>query len=116
MIADSIKVEWDEDGLHMRIETTEDDSVLDFWVSEPEQLYDRVCAAVWPWLVEREEAHREFRQAVQSGTGPAAEYFERMKLAADVLADAREAYDPSDPKHPDWHSVHADIWDNREGK
>jgi hypothetical protein len=23
-------------------------------------------------------------------------------------------YDISDPKHPDFHSVHADLWDNRE--
>ena len=25
-----------------------------------------------------------------------------------------EGVDRSDPKHPDWHSTHADIWDNRE--
>ena len=102
MTADSIKLEWEENGLHMRIETTEDDSVLDFWISEPEQLYNDVCAAVWPWIVERDEALREHRAG--------------MALARDVMADAREAYDPSDPKHPDFHSVHADIWDNREGK
>jgi hypothetical protein len=23
-------------------------------------------------------------------------------------------YDLDDPKHPDWHSIHADIWDQRE--
>lgn len=23
-------------------------------------------------------------------------------------------YAPDDPKHPDWHSVHADLWDLRE--
>jgi hypothetical protein len=32
-----------------------------------------------------------------------------------VHADS-EAYDLSDPKHPDWHSVHADLYDSREGK
>lgn len=25
-----------------------------------------------------------------------------------------DGYDRSDPKHPQWRSVHADIWDNRE--
>ena len=30
-----------------------------------------------------------------------------------VLSDA---YEQSDPKHPDYHSIHADIWDLREGK
>lgn len=29
---------------------------------------------------------------------------------------AREAYDISDPKHPDHHDTYADVWDNREGK
>jgi len=27
-----------------------------------------------------------------------------------------DAYDPSDPKHPRFHSTHADIWDARAGK
>jgi hypothetical protein len=27
-----------------------------------------------------------------------------------------EPYELTDPKHPDFHSVHADIWDAREGK
>ena len=25
-------------------------------------------------------------------------------------------YEADDPKHPDWHSVHADLYDQREGK
>jgi hypothetical protein len=25
-------------------------------------------------------------------------------------------YDVNDPKHPEWHSTHADLWDLREGK
>jgi hypothetical protein len=33
----------------------------------------------------------------------------RMERPADD-----SGYSPSDPKHPAWHSVHADIWDNRE--
>lgn len=28
--------------------------------------------------------------------------------------DYDDAYEPDDPKHPDWHSIHADIWDNRD--
>ncbi len=27
-----------------------------------------------------------------------------------------DAYPVSDPKHPEYHSTHADIWDMREGK
>lgn len=100
MIAHDIKVECEEDGFYLVLDTTEEDSEMRFWISEPEQLYDRVKAAILPWLMERDEAGRE--------------YNERIRLARDVLADAREAYEASSPKHPDFHSVHADIYDNRD--
>ena len=37
-------------------------------------------------------------------------------IPAEFRCDPDEScgYDLSDPKHPDWHSVHADIWDARE--
>jgi len=37
------------------------------------------------------------------------------KAASQIIpiSDA-EAYDPSDPKHPDFHSTHADLWDARD--
>ena len=45
----------------------------------------------------------------------------RMQADLDRFSDAFVCnpdescgYDTSDPKHPDWHSVHADVWDNRE--
>jgi hypothetical protein len=34
----------------------------------------------------------------------------------DFAIDDGSGYDRSDPKHPDWHSVHSDIWDMRAGK
>ncbi len=30
--------------------------------------------------------------------------------------EQRDAYDLRNPKHPDYHSVHAYLWDAREGK
>lgn len=50
---------------------------------------------------------------------------EGMKVLAEMKAagafecgpddiDESGGYDRSDPKHPDWHSVHADHYDNRE--
>ena len=46
---------------------------------------------------------------------------EAHRLAAEHQAfrcdpDESGGYDRSDPKHENWHSVHADIWDNRDGK
>ena len=105
MNASDIKIEWDEGGCYIIIDGDSVDpdyqaGCYRWRVENPEQLYDRVCAAIWPWIVERDQALREYRAG--------------MALARDAMEDAREAYDPSDPKHPDWHSVHADIWDNRE--
>lgn len=30
------------------------------------------------------------------------------------VPDESCGYDRSDPKHPDWHSTHADLWDSRD--
>jgi hypothetical protein len=57
--------------------------------------YDQVKARIGSYLRERDEARQEHAQ---------------------VLYDATAAYDLSDPKHPEFHSVHADIWDARDGK
>ena len=92
LIAEDIQVEWDEGGCYLHVDGER-------WrVADPEQLYDRVKAAILPWLMEKWDAEQSFNAAY------AAEEF------------AREAYAISDPKHPDFHSVHADIWDSREGK
>ncbi len=60
-----------------------------------ERLYDQTRARIGPWLREREDARRTLPMAYIDGSG---------------------AYDLSDPKHPEFHSIHADIWDMREGK
>jgi hypothetical protein len=43
------------------------------------------------------------------------------EVGSDVCACSRvmaelDAYERDDPKHPDYHSTHADLWDAREGK
>ena len=98
MIAEDIRVEWDEGGCYLHVDG-------ETWrVADPEALYDRVKASIGPWLQEREEAFAAFR--AQAGAGV-------FRCDPDESAGA---YELSDPKHPDHHSVHADIWDNREGK
>ena len=44
--------------------------------------------------------------------------FELQRSAMGILEPEDDdcGYDPSDPKHPNWHSVHSDLWDNRPGK
>lgn len=100
MDAYDVKVEWDEDGCYVIVDGPSLDPEYQageyrFRVDDPEQLYDRVKAAIGPWLRERDEA--------------------RTGANAWRYVDA-EGYLFSDPKHPDYHSLHADLWDNREGK
>lgn len=55
LIAEDITVEWDEGGCYLHVDG-------ETWrVADPEQLYDRVKAAILPWLMEREEAFAAFR-------------------------------------------------------
>lgn len=94
LIAEDIQVEWDEGGCFLSVDGER------WLVSDPEKLYDQAKAAILPWLMEREEARR---------TMPVPGFGEN------VFSD-ESGYDRDDPKHPDFHSIHADIWDMREGK
>jgi hypothetical protein len=102
LTADSVKVDSDEGRITLEISISE---VVDGW--DPDRLtldihgidldafYDQVKARIGSYLRERDEARQEHAQ---------------------VLYDATAGYDLSDPKHPEFHSVHADIWDARDGK
>jgi hypothetical protein len=119
--------------------------VVNIQACDLDAFYDQVRSRIGPYLRERDEAHAGFKRAVESGgTGDAlARSLERYYGAqhgtfscnpdesagmADEYAVAvredgslrmerdEDAYDPSDPKHENFHSVHADIWDARDGK
>jgi hypothetical protein len=95
--AESVSVESDE-GRTALVFVDEDSGVqltVNIHDTDLDAFYDQVKARIGSYLRERDEARR---------TLPVAAY------------DAREAYDLSDPKHPDFHSVHADIWDMRDGE
>lgn len=108
MIAYDIKIECEEDGFHIVIDGDSIDpeyqSGMYGWrIEDPEQLYDRVKAVIGPWLQERDAARSEYVVAIREDGSYRVEPDE-------------DAYDPTDPKHPRFHSIHADIWDSREGK
>ena len=97
MNIERIEIDWNEDGCDLVL-VSDADEWHRFHITDPEQLYDRVKGAIGPWLRERELAQL---------TRP---------LFACNPDESAGAYELSDPKHPDHHSVHADIWDTREGK
>ena len=95
-MSDKIRIECEEDGFWLHVDTEFGESTHMLKIEDPEALYDHVKAAIGPWLYEREQARAEFLR--------------------DAAIASEGGYDASDPKHPDFHSVHADIWDAREGK
>lgn len=94
------KIEYEEDGCYVYLSTDEGERT--YLLDDPEQLYDAVKGGIGPWLRERDEAFRE-REAVDAWEG----------VAQDLQ---RAAYPVTDPRHPDHHSIHADLHDLRHGK
>lgn len=89
--ADEITVDSDEDGYELRISTDRGVYVVNIHAVTDEILEGAKRIAVW---------QDEMRAASASYVPPV----------------DPDGYDRSDPKHPDWHSVHADRYDSREGK
>lgn len=57
------------------------------------ELYEQVRREIGPWVREAEMARATMPQPYDG-----------------------EGYDLDDPKHPDWHSTMAGVWDSRPGK
>lgn len=109
-----VRVEWDEGGCYVIVDGPSLDPEYQageyrFRLEDPEVLYDRVKAAIGPWLREREEAFSEFRQAVRSGTRPAAAF---LCAAEDI--DESGGYAANDPKSPGYHDRMSTLADDRD--
>lgn len=75
---EEIQLDWDEDGLHLRLHTVEDD-VQHFLISKPEQFLWQSKNHIGPWVTEKEEARREFELEAGEGSryGPGNPDWER---------------------------------------
>jgi hypothetical protein len=99
--AESVAVDSDEGAFTLEVADENGDYfTVNIHGIDLDAFYDQVKSRIGPYLRERDEAKqafdvREYRVTEDGGLEP---------------------YDISDPKHPDYHSVHADIWDAREGK
>jgi hypothetical protein len=95
MYAGNIKIESEEDGFWLAVHAP---TFTHRWkIDDPEEFYDHVRSEIGPWLAERENGRLAF-------------------LCSPEDVDESGGYDISDPKHPRFHSVHADLWDSRAGK
>lgn len=92
--AENIKIETDEDGFYLVVETRL--RKFSFHLLDPEDLYDKVKAEIGPWLYERDMAKATYPGNV-------------------VTFPDGDAYDADDPKHPDYHSIRSEIFDQDDG-
>jgi hypothetical protein len=105
MSAESITLESDDRGFELHFTVTEEPHVdengymvVNIQACDLDAFYDQVRSRIGPYLRERDEARRT------------------LPVAFACDPDESDGYDLSDPKHPEFHSVHADIWDARDGK
>ena len=99
LTAETVTVDEDEGRITLEIVDDEGDrhSFIIHHI-DLDAFYDQVKGRIGPYLRERDRARRA-TDAVHT-----------------IKRSMREAYGLDDPKHPDWHSVHADIYDQRAGK
>ncbi len=105
--ADTVKIDTDEGQFMLEVETLDGDRYT-FGIHgiDLDAFYNQVKARIGPYLRERDEA----RQAVASGVTLA------QFTGAPEDEDESGPYDISSTKHPRYHSTHADLWDQRDGK
>lgn len=116
MSAESITVESDERGFELHFTVTEEPHVsedgymvVNIQACDLDAFYDQVKARIGPYLREKEVVR--LAQAVEDATDS---LIAGAFVCAPADVDESGGYDLSDPKHPDFHSVHADIHDMRE--
>lgn len=80
-----------ENGFELVVTSDEGDRFVFNIHSLAEEFFTNVNSTIGTWLDEAEHARASYIPPV----------------------DPR-AYDARDPKHPDWHSVHSDLYDLRE--
>jgi hypothetical protein len=78
-------------------------------IPDTDALTPDVRWAVWEEFSLRQQAYEQHTTFKREGI---VGVFKRFNIAL----NGDGTYEISDPKHPEFHSVHADIWDNREGK
>lgn len=82
MNAEGIRIESDERGFELHIDTTDDGTMIFNVHGVAEELYDAVKGAIGPWLAEMESAQAEYRAGIRPGGLTDAEREEEIRCAA----------------------------------
>jgi len=122
LTADKVTLDDDEGRFTLEIETDEGDT-LRFIIHhiDLDAFYDQVKGRLGPYLREAAEARTAVARGVSLKEYLRDEYRHEVStgqhapfLCAVEDVDESGGYAADDPKHPEFHSVHADIYDNRE--
>lgn len=126
-----IDIESEEDGFWILLTHDEGQARYRIQDADLDAFYDQVKGRIGPYLQEKEAAYQEFKRAVEAGAfrcdpdesggilvgirEDGSEHWEEDSDRKYDQAKAKEdGYDFSNPKHPRYHSVHVDHYDNRE--
>lgn len=133
--AESITVESDERGFELHFTVDEEPEVdesgrmvVNIQACDLDTFYDQVKGRIGPYLQERDAVREEFSlrpitsvvelPAFRCNPDESGGVEERVVAVREDgsyrVEPDEDAYDPMDPKHPRFHSVHVDHWDNRE--
>jgi hypothetical protein len=121
-----IRIETEEDGFWLILDGHEDEIATEYRFNIHGVAVDLLAAVereIAPWHREGMKVLAEMKAAgAFECEDPEQAWIEDQRVVA-IREDGsyrydrdEDAYDPSDPKHRNWHSVHADLYDNREGK
>ena len=103
--AESVTVDSGEGQFTLLIDSTEEDTItVNIHGIDLDAFYDQVKARIGPYLRERDEMQAKFNQLQSETPIPGVS---RIEVGP---------YDISSTKHPRYHSTHADLYDQRDGK
>ncbi len=95
---DGVLIDPDENGFHLILSGEDREYNFTLDASAAQQLVTAVAVEISPWIREMRKNSEEY---ASSRLGP---------------VGASGGYDPTDPKHPDYHDTMSEVWDSREGK
>lgn len=105
LTASRIRIDEDEGHIVLLIDSDEEDTITVDIHGIAVEFHDDVRREIGPWAHEAEDA----RQAVAAGVP--LKVYTKVVSVEDAIEDG---YALDDPKHPQYHSTHADLWDARD--
>lgn len=96
--ADDVRIESDESGFELHVDTEDGDTFVFNIHHLAWDLAGQAERTICEWRREGEAVRSEVARARSS----------------EISEYSDEGYPPTDPKHSNYHSLHSELWDNRD--